>query len=106
SLGAENERLGDLRDRAADHSRRLGGGAGARVEFEHLIGGAERGLDLQGAGGDGGLHRAADRKPSTAHMGASKPGSAIMKLTSILCALGAVFIIFAAGAANAQHATA
>ena len=29
-----------------------------------------------------------------------------MKLTSILCALGAVFIIFAAGAANAQHATA
>jgi hypothetical protein len=39
-------------------------------------------------------------------MGAWKPGSAIMKLTSILYALGAVFIIFAAGAANAQHATA
>jgi len=29
-----------------------------------------------------------------------------MKLTSILCAMGAVFIIFAADAANAKHATA
>jgi hypothetical protein len=29
-----------------------------------------------------------------------------MKLTSILCALSAAFIIFAAEAANAKHATA
>ncbi len=29
-----------------------------------------------------------------------------MKLTSILCALGAAWIILAAGAANARHATA
>ena len=104
-LGAEDQRLGDLRHHAADRRRRLGGGAGARVEFEHLIGGAERGLDLQGAGGGCGLHRATDRKRSTAHMGGSKPGSAIMKLTSILCALSAVFILFAAEAANAKHAT-
>jgi hypothetical protein len=39
-------------------------------------------------------------------MGGSNPGSAIMKLTSILCALSAAFIIFAAEAANAKHATA
>jgi hypothetical protein len=38
-------------------------------------------------------------------MGAWKPGSAIMKLTSILGALSALFIVFAAGAANARHAT-
>ena len=74
-LGAEDERLGDLRHRATDRRRRLGGGAGARVEFEHLIGGAERGLDLQGAGGGRGLHRAADRKRSTAHMGGSNQGA-------------------------------
>jgi hypothetical protein len=39
-------------------------------------------------------------------MGASNPGSAIMKLTSILCALSAVFIVLAAGAADARHAAA
>jgi hypothetical protein len=38
-------------------------------------------------------------------MGASRSWSAIMKLTSILGALSAIFIILAAGAANAGHAT-
>jgi hypothetical protein len=47
----------------------------------------------------------ADCKPSIAQMDPSKPGSAIMKLTSILGALSAVFIVLAAGAANAGHAT-
>jgi hypothetical protein len=37
-------------------------------------------------------------------VGASKLWSAIMKLTSILGALSAMFIVLAAGAANAGHA--
>jgi hypothetical protein len=38
-------------------------------------------------------------------MGAWKPGSTIMKSTSILGALSAIFIILAVAAANAGHAT-
>jgi hypothetical protein len=37
-------------------------------------------------------------------MGERKPRSAIMKLTSILGALSAAFILFAAGAAEARRA--
>jgi len=38
-------------------------------------------------------------------MGTSKLWSAIMKLTTILGVLSAIFIVLAAGAANAAHAT-
>src|SRR5262249_52965244 len=52
----EDQRLGDLRDRAADRRRGVGGGARAGVELEHLEPVAERGLDFQSRRAFGGLH--------------------------------------------------
>ncbi len=46
-LGAEDQRLGDLGHRAADRRRRVRRGARAGVEFQHLVIGAERGLDFR-----------------------------------------------------------
>ena len=47
---AEDERLGDFSDSAADRRRGVGGGARARVKFEHLEPLAERSLDFSAAG--------------------------------------------------------
>ncbi len=44
-LGAEDQRLGDLGDRATNRRRRVRRRARAGVEFQHLVIGAERGLD-------------------------------------------------------------
>ena len=58
AAAAEDQRLRDLRDLAADRRRSVGGGARARVELENLEPVAERGLNLERGGAFGWLHRA------------------------------------------------
>src|SRR5580692_2783707 len=56
ALRAKDQRLRDLRDRAADCSRGVLGGSGAGVELEDFKALAERSLNLQGRWGASGLH--------------------------------------------------